>query len=228
VFGPTWQGEGPHAGRIVGFVRLGLCNLSCSWCDTPYTWDRSRFDLAVECPPTPIAEIHSRLAALPVTTVVLSGGEPLIHHRLLLPLLVPPWTWHAETNGTIPPPDWWTERVEHTSVSPKVITDDPEHRRIRLPALHEWARLTRFHLPSAPSPVSFKFVAQVPADLDAIAHLAHDLLDLAPSSVWVMPQGRTTPEILTCHRDLAEGILERGWSTTTRLHVLLFGDTRGT
>jgi 7-carboxy-7-deazaguanine synthase len=32
------QGEGPHVGRPSIFLRLGLCNLSCTWCDTPYTW----------------------------------------------------------------------------------------------------------------------------------------------------------------------------------------------
>ena len=57
VFGPTFQGEGPHAGRRCAFVRLGGCNLSCEWCDTPYTWDATRYDLALENPETPIPTI---------------------------------------------------------------------------------------------------------------------------------------------------------------------------
>jgi len=31
IFGPTIQGEGPHTGRLVGFLRLAGCNLACTW-----------------------------------------------------------------------------------------------------------------------------------------------------------------------------------------------------
>ena len=75
VFGPTLQGEGPHAGRTVQFIRLGGCNLSCSWCDTPYTWDASRFNLRQELTPMSVQEILDRI--IPGVPIVLSGGEPL-------------------------------------------------------------------------------------------------------------------------------------------------------
>ncbi|BAM79164.1 hypothetical protein, conserved [Cyanidioschyzon merolae strain 10D] len=32
------QGEGPFCGSPSIFLRLGLCNLECIWCDTKYTW----------------------------------------------------------------------------------------------------------------------------------------------------------------------------------------------
>ena len=33
------QGEGANVGKPAVFLRMGLCNLKCSWCDTKYTWD---------------------------------------------------------------------------------------------------------------------------------------------------------------------------------------------
>ena len=44
VFAPTFQGEGPYLGRSADFIRLGGCNLTCYGCDTPYTWDASRYE----------------------------------------------------------------------------------------------------------------------------------------------------------------------------------------
>lgn len=220
VFGPTWQGEGPFAGVRTGFVRLGRCNLSCEWCDTPYTWDETRYDVNAEAPDTPVDDVHVKLRQIDVRTVCLSGGEPLLHHKKLSALLVDEWSWHVETNGTIQPPRWWVERVTHTSVSPKVNTRDPLKKRIKIPALAAWGVL------ACQGRACFKFVASQPADLDVIQDLV-DVLQLPSDVVWVMPEGTNPLPMITRHRRLAESIQDHGWNTTTRLHVLLYGTERG-
>lgn len=227
VFGPTFQGEGPHTGRPVSFLRLGLCNLSCEWCDTPYTWDTTRFDVAAECPDTDLDTILARLDALATqsTTVVVTGGEPLMHHHRLHALFSRGYDahgldWHVETNGTIAPPAWWVQYVEHTTVSPKINTRDPEKKRLKPKALQAWAELARAGY------AAFKFVATSADDLVTIAQLAHEY-SIPTSAVWVMPEGTTPDAVLQHHRTLADAILASGFNTTTRLHTLLWGDERG-
>jgi len=222
VFGPTFQGEGPHTGRRCGFVRLGLCNLSCEWCDTPYTWDRSRFDVDAECPDTPLAVIAARVEELGVEVVVLSGGEPLMHHGKLLGLMaqLPDVEWHVETNGTIRPPGWWADTVAHTSVSPKVNTSDPVGKRLKPAALAAWADHARA------GRACFKFVVTSPADLDTITALAAEH-GIPAGAVWVMPEGVEADTVLEHHRAIADAVLAAGFNTTTRLHTLLWGSRRG-
>lgn len=218
VFGPTWQGEGPHLGLRCGFVRLGLCNLTCEWCDTPYTWDRSRYDVKAECPDTPVLDIADAVHSLGVGTMVLSGGEPLMHQRtpaLRLLLDSTAVDWHVETNGTLAPQPWLIDRVQHFTVSPKIGTRDPERKRIKPAALAAF-----------PEHTAWKFVCTEQGDVDVVHRLCTDL-GIAPSQVWIMPEGRTTAALLATQRDLAPRIRHHGYNLTTRLHVLLYGDERG-
>lgn len=233
VFGPTWQGEGPHTGRLVGFVRLGLCNLTCEWCDTPYTWDNTRHDVAAECPDTSVAAILGAMRAIRARTWVLSGGEPLMHSRgpreaalreLLTryPREAAPHTtgWHVETNGTITPPAWMAEQVAHWTVSPKIGTRDPETKRLKTAPL-SWFALQAV----AGRNVAFKFVCKQPTDL----HQVDDVVTrfgLPHEHVWVMPEGTDARTILARQAALAGATLEHGYNLTTRLHVLLWGNER--
>jgi len=48
VVGPVVHGQGAASGRRCSVIQLGGCNLSCSWCDSAFTWDSTRFDLSRE------------------------------------------------------------------------------------------------------------------------------------------------------------------------------------
>lgn len=225
VFGPTFQGEGPHHGRRVGFIRLGLCNLTCAWCDTPYTWDHTRYDVDRECPPTPIDVILDRAMTLNTDTIVLSGGEPMLHAKrtalcplgaLLHNLTDRGVALHVETNGTIAPPGWMLPLIDHWTVSPKTTTTDPEHKRLRPDTLRAYL----------PLPAAYKFVATSPNDLPGIDRLCR-LVGIPPDRVWIMPEGRDATTILTGLRSLERHVRDYGWHLSSRLHVLLHDDKRG-
>src|ERR1700730_7162757 len=81
VFGPTIQGEGPSLGRRAGFIRLGGCDLTCSWCDAAYTWNASRYDLRAELTRMPVTAMVERALVGDPEIVVITGGEPLLHQQ---------------------------------------------------------------------------------------------------------------------------------------------------
>lgn len=97
---PTLQGEGPYVGMPAVFVRLGGCNLACTFCDTEFeTFD----DVAM-------ADIVSRVKEASLSNgkrthdlVVITGGEPL--RQPIVPLcealIAEGFAVQIETNGTI-------------------------------------------------------------------------------------------------------------------------------
>jgi organic radical activating enzyme len=114
---PTLQGEGPRTGEPSVFVRLGGCNLACSFCDTEFEnfdlWDLPELvdeiiRLSEDAPPTGNRR----------NLVVITGGEPLRQNIIPLceSLLQAGFTVQIETNGTL-----WRDLPEAVEVvcSPK-------------------------------------------------------------------------------------------------------------
>lgn len=224
VFGPTVQGEGPTCGRPASFIRLGGCNLTCTWCDTSYTWDARRHDLRRELRRRPVAALLDEVLAHGTPIAVITGGEPLLHQpqpawgRLLTGLSAAGRQVEVETNGTIAPSRLTAELVTRFNVSPKLAhAGGPAGRRIRpgaLRALHATGKAV------------FKFVCREPADLREAGEAARQA-GIPPDLVWIMPEG-TAPAVLAARMQaLAGPAIEAGYSLTTRLHVLVWGDERG-
>ncbi|HTM37423.1 MAG TPA: radical SAM protein [Terriglobales bacterium] len=76
------QGESTYAGLPCVFVRLTGCNLRCSWCDTEYSF----FGGEKMSPEQVLKEIAD--LSLPGGLVEITGGEPMLQERELVPLML--------------------------------------------------------------------------------------------------------------------------------------------
>jgi 7-carboxy-7-deazaguanine synthase len=239
IFGPTFQGEGPSIGTPCYFLRLGGCNQHCSWCDTPYTWAFS--DALAAKHQTgkkynPRDELCNRtgegiiedLEALykkaehkrPVNLLVISGGEPLLQQKKLIPLMEAlagkGWMFEIETAGTIGPMRELSRIVHRFNVSPKLENSgNPLTQRYKPQALKALQDTGR---------VAWKFVVVDIEDLKEIDHIVSEN-KLWP--IYVMPEGVSGSAINEHAQTVAQEVLRRGWHMTTRLQILLYGNRRG-
>jgi len=225
IFGPTFQGEGSHTGRRVAFIRLGACNLTCDWCDTPYTWDADRFDLRKEIKPADVDQILLQISEMKVNTVVISGGEPLLQQKkadwieLLETLTSMGIEIHIETNGTITPNEVTDEFVDHFSVSPKLTGSGVAIDKRIAPKALEWF--------ATDARAIFKFVITHRHEIEDEVDTLVDLYGIDPSRVWLMPEGATLPDHLNKLQELADPIASSGYNLSARVHIFAWNTKRG-
>jgi len=218
------QGEGKLAGVPSVFIRTSGCNLRCHWCDTPYaSWKPEGDSLSP-------SQVLDRVTQYATRYVVLTGGEPMIApgvEELTRRLKSKGYHLTIETAGTV----WKDVVCDLASVSPKLKNATPWKREEgRWADAHEAARinvdvLRRF---AAIEEVQFKFVVDAPDDLTEIDDLLKQINHLDPADVLLMPQGVTAEELSQRGRWLAELCKERNFRFCPRLHILMYGHTRGT
>lgn len=235
LYGPVVQGEGKSTGMACMFLRLSGCNLSCVWCDTPYSWNwigskwehPDKYDPKVEAHKMSIQEVSDVLYAKSegVRNLVISGGEPMLQQQALTMFLRkikdenPNWWAEIETNGTIVPSDEFISLINQFNCSPKLSNagkDNPRKKRLKLEAL-----LKINHSGKG----TFKFVIQSDIDLEETREMI-SLAKIEPKTVWLMPEGKTREE-----QEMRQGAVkifshEQGYNFSPRLHILEFGNKR--
>jgi 7-carboxy-7-deazaguanine synthase len=180
-----------------------------------------------------LGQILEAVLSHPASHVVLTGGEPMIAkgiHELANALNAEGKHITVETAGTVSPAGI---ACHLASISPKLANSTPvsgtiddawvarhEGTRLNLPVLREWIESASYQL---------KFVVRSSDDLQEIETLIATIgRAIPPYRVQLMPEG-TEPLILRSRKDLlVEACKRKGWRFTTRLHVDLFGNTRGT
>jgi organic radical activating enzyme len=216
------QGEGVSAGVPSVFVRLALCNLQCSWCDTRYTWDWQQYDAKTETIGLRVPEVIRRIQESGMRNVVITGGEPLLQQvglvGLASALKAGGQRIEVETNGTrLPRPDL-AEHVDQWNVSPKLANSGNDPGRREAPATLLWfAQQTNAY---------FKFVVVEPGDIGEVDALVARY-GVPAVRVLLMPEGRDADALAGRAAWLVNECCKRGYRFTPRLHVLLWGDERG-
>ncbi|MCW6039036.1 7-carboxy-7-deazaguanine synthase QueE [Spirulina subsalsa FACHB-351] len=92
------QGEGTWAGSNAFFIRLGGCDVGCSWCDTKESWPLNHH------PQESVQRLLEAAKEVNPSMVVITGGEPLLHdlHPLTEALHGAGLCLHLETSGAHP------------------------------------------------------------------------------------------------------------------------------
>ncbi|MGH4019749.1 MAG: 7-carboxy-7-deazaguanine synthase QueE [Pseudonocardiaceae bacterium] len=208
----SFQGEGPWTGQRCAFVRFSRCNFKCVFCDTPESWDWSRYNPTEVSERVSVTELTSWVGERAVDLVVLTGGEPMLQQPAMAAVArgVAPARVQVETNGSMVPTPELASLVDLWVVSPKLANAGmPYSTRIKPLALAALAETGR---------AVFKFVVTDPGrDLDEIAQLVEEYR-LDP--VWVMPEGTTREKVLAGMDALYDPATARGWNVSTRLHIL--------
>jgi 7-carboxy-7-deazaguanine synthase len=225
------QGEGPSMGVPVAFVRLSRCNLACTWCDTAYTWhfegdnrphrDGIAFERKANQVTLSPAEVAERIAALGQNRLVITGGEPLLQAGALAEMLahLPDISVEIETNGTVESPARLDIRVDQYNVSPKLShSGNPADLALIPERLDAWAADPRAFL---------KFVVASPADVDEVLELQRRYR-IKSGHIFLMAEGTDSATQRERQAWLSGLCLEHGFRMSDRLHIHLYGDTRGT
>jgi 7-carboxy-7-deazaguanine synthase len=220
------QGEGELTGVPSVFVRTSGCNLRCSWCDTKYaSWAPEGVELSVD-------EIVSEVGQFPTEHVVLTGGEPMVAkgiYQLARELKGIGKHITIETAATVFPDGVVCDLA---SLSPKLSNSIPdaavangwrdrhEKRRLQLEVIRTWIQSYNYQL---------KFVIVSEQDLQEIRDLLSTLgCAIKPSKVLLMPEGTDSSVIRSRATTIVEVCKRYGYRYCNRLHIELFGNTRGT
>lgn len=218
------QGEGNCAGLNSLFLRFHFCNLTCTWCDTKYTWfaDSGKFQ------PYSSDELKALIRVHNTPHIILTGGEPTLYR--LDSLVVPGKKYHVESNGVFIPTaplaitiadgtafrregmDESVIRYFNWVISPKLSN---ARQQINAQSLSFWAKMDY---------CIFKFIIRNESDLDEIESILKRF-NIAGNKVYVGLEGQSLESQLK--PTLVDEIIKRGLNFSPRLHVMLWGASRG-
>ncbi len=237
------QGEGAYQGRLAVFLRFFGCNLNCIGFDVK-TKSNKTGEILIGCDSARavfkghfkpkrysgdeilslVKDICKGLKTRPI--VVLTGGEPLIHHKnenfinLVQNLLDLGFDVHFETNGTIEinfvkfPVYKKCKFALGIKLANSGVSAD---KRINLRAIEAICKNTEESF--------YKFVLSSPGDNDLEQIL--QVLKISDAPVWCMAMGASRSELERNALKVADFAIKHGFNYSERIHIRLWDKKEG-
>jgi 7-carboxy-7-deazaguanine synthase len=218
------QGEGNYAGVLSLFLRFHFCNLTCSWCDSKYTWNlKSGKYETLES-----ASIKTIISNSKNYHVIFTGGEPTLYS--LDKLVLPGKKYHVESNGTIIPTKPFNMVFgDQFSISRPAMDEDiiKSFNWVISPKLSNSRQILNeesLQFWAAREYCIFKFVIRNTADLEEVTNTIQTY-HINQKKIYIALEGQTLESQIK--PELVDSIMEQGFNFSPRLHVMLWGAKRG-
>jgi organic radical activating enzyme len=217
------QGEGNFAGANSLFIRFHFCNLSCTWCDTKYTWTEKSGRFSKYSADELKVVINNNNCF----HIIFTGGEPTFYR--LDKLFTGEKKFHVETNGTLNPLEkldlklndgtavhrdaMEIDIIRHFNwvVSPKLSNSRQEFNEN---SIIFWAK-QNFNI--------FKFIIKSSLDIKEIENVLTKF-KIDRHKVYLGIEGTTLQTQL--QPELVDLIIKAGFNFSPRLHIMLWGTRR--
>lgn len=233
------QGEGKRTGSPSFFIRTNHCNLRCKFtggnlCDTSYTsWfpddDKNIGEVEID-------HIIKEYLKTNCRDVVITGGEPTMYTEELALLcrelknISRGLFITIETNGTYFGD--FSENADLMSISPKLSSSVPYNTEFE--KMHEKNRINPETFKKYNSlkleekiDIQWKFVFTNEKDIDEIMEL-QTLIGFENKDIYLMPEGITENDLKNRRMKTIEVCKKYKFNYTDRLHLLVWGNKRGT
>lgn len=230
------QGEGPSVGTPAVFLRLTACNLNCTGfsyqhpldkthlgCDTKHVWQKGSpysFEALIKTWQEHDWIMHLEKGA----HLVITGGEPLLQQEALalwieqLDSIAHPYI-EIETNGTLIPNDFLSQRINQFNVSPKL-----RHSGENKAGAYQPKALAKFS--DLPQSV-FKFVVHEEEDVKEIIQDYQNIFHIPSKKIWLMPEGGTLAQMQPKMEIVAELCKRYYFNFSPRLHIHIWDEATG-
>lgn len=201
------QGEGKNQGILSIFLRLPFCNLRCSFCDSKYTYENPKFEWKN------VKEIFEIIKKTNIPNIVITGGEPLLWQKNLLPLVKSIKKFiEIETNGTIIPLKEFDKYIDQYNVSPKLSNSgEKKEKRLNFKVLKWFVKNKKSY---------FKYVIDKEIDIKEVIEEVKKL-KIDNRRVYLMPCAKTKKELEEKSKIVIKLCKKYNFNYSDRLHIRL-------